>query len=1291
MRFFLLLLSLLVVHNVYPQCANTFRYTLQGSGTDAAYDIQELSGGDLVIGGQTNSFGAGGYDFFLIRITKTGNIVWSKTFGGPADETIRKMRLARDGNILITGQTRSFGHFPGHALAMKVDVNGNVIWSVAVAEGNETTLGVDIYSAADNSVILSGSSYQSSSTSDWLVAKIDGNGNLAWFKRLDGSFTEDVFSVIQKGDTLIVNGDSSPLAEYSLVMAKLSFADGTLYETRAFQMGNKGAFSSNLQYSSGQYRINSHLINASSYAQKEDAFIILDTASLTPLNSFKIHTSPNYNNYYFTGFYQTADGGFIAATSPSASNEGYLYRFNQQSNLVSTHRYTSSQNLILSGAVEDSDGAIWLVGTEGNDAVVMRLTANGEFEYCTNEPVQGVTTPISISDHTFSWISQSLYNAQMTTHTPVVTDFTFQIDQLCNIPVCGNVQITGPATSCSLTDSLTYFASTGAVCATNWRWILPAGISSRMENDSMIRLLPSGAGTYEIIVENLAGCSIQRDTLTLTVTVSSAPRSIHLGSDTTLCTAATLLLDAGAGFDRYLWQNNSTGRTLVASAAGTYFVRAWNSCNEEFSDTIQVRYRQPSDFIATPQDTTYCNPLSPVQLSATGGQVYQWSPATYLDNAQIANPVARPAATITYTVTITDTVCNVSQTRDVNIRITPSPRSINLGNDTSLCNATILLLDAGAGFARYQWQNNSTAQTLTVSSPGTYFVRAWNDCNEVFTDTVQVRYRSLSDFTATPQDTAYCIPSAAIQLSATGGQVYQWSPASFLDNAQIANPVARPDASITYTVTITDNVCNVTQTRDVEINITPSPRSISLGNDTVLCRAATLALDAGVGFARYQWQDNSTGQRFTVSGPGTYFVTAWNSCNEAFTDTIRVRSQAENFVVTPQDTMVCTSFAPVQLAASGGHLYQWSPVEFLDDPQVSNPVSRPGAAITYSVTITDTVCNVSRTLDVHVNVVVSPRSINLGNDTTLCNAATITLDAGAGFARYQWQDNSTNQTYNTGRAGIYTVRAWNSCNEMFTDNIRISQRSADNISVTPGDTAFCTATSPIQFNASGGDLYQWMPATYLDDPLISNPTGRPDASITYTVTISDTVCNYSRDLQVNVTVNASPDIQLSKTNDVNCAVGAAQLSVTGADRYEWMPDASLSAVDIANPVVRPRQTTTYRVKAYSTGGCMTEDSITVNFENTGVANIYLPTAFTPNGDGRNDIFRVVTTGAVEMKELSVFNRWGELVFSSNNISRGWDGTCKGVISEPGAYYWFVKATTPCAGEIFKRGHVILIK
>ncbi len=148
---------------------------------------------------------------------------------------------------------------------------------------------------------------------------------------------------------------------------------------------------------------------------------------------------------------------------------------------------------------------------------------------------------------------------------------------------------------------------------------------------------------------------------------------------------------------------------------------------------------------------------------------------------------------------------------------------------------------------------------------------------------------------------------------------------------------------------------------------------------------------------------------------------------------------------------------------------------------------------------------------------------------------------------------------------------------------------------------------------------------------------------------------------------------------------------TGGERYEWAPANSLNNAAVANPVARPQETITYTVTAYNSLGCSSQDSIKVFFNKIGSAEIYLPNAFSPNGDGRNDVFRLISIGGNTLKVFSVFNRWGELIYTTNDISRGWDGTFKGKFQEPGAYYWYLKAWNPCDGDVFKKGNVILVK
>ena len=105
---------------------------------------------------------------------------------------------------------------------------------------------------------------------------------------------------------------------------------------------------------------------------------------------------------------------------------------------------------------------------------------------------------------------------------------------------------------------------------------------------------------------------------------------------------------------------------------------------------------------------------------------------------------------------------------------------------------------------------------------------------------------------------------------------------------------------------------------------------------------------------------------------------------------------------------------------------------------------------------------------------------------------------------------------------------------------------------------------------------------------------------------------------------------------------------TGGNQYEWFPSLGLSDPALPNPVATPSQTTTYQVKVTNQQGCFTMDSITVQFNATGAARLYVASAFTPNRDGKNDCFGVRHWGAVKDFSLAIYNRWGEKVFTSTN-------------------------------------------
>jgi gliding motility-associated-like protein len=180
-----------------------------------------------------------------------------------------------------------------------------------------------------------------------------------------------------------------------------------------------------------------------------------------------------------------------------------------------------------------------------------------------------------------------------------------------------------------------------------------------------------------------------------------------------------------------------------------------------------------------------------------------------------------------------------------------------------------------------------------------------------------------------------------------------------------------------------------------------------------------------------------------------------------------------------------------------------------------------------------------------------------------------------------------------------------------------------------------------------------------------------------------------------VVVNVLPEVIANAGRDTIIIAGLPlQLRATGGVSYSWSPATGLSNPNIAGPIAlldgNP-EIVTYQVVVRNQAGCADSATITVTVFKTG-PDIFVPTGFTPNGDGRNDLFRPIYVGMASIDYFSVYNRWGQLVYTSNiNDGRGWDGTIGGLKQNSGTFIWMVRATDVLGKVHFKRGSVTLIR
>ncbi|MES2591258.1 MAG: PKD domain-containing protein [Bacteroidota bacterium] len=283
--------------------------------------------------------------------------------------------------------------------------------------------------------------------------------------------------------------------------------------------------------------------------------------------------------------------------------------------------------------------------------------------------------------------------------------------------------------------------------------------------------------------------------------------------------------------------------------------------------------------------------------------------------------------------------------------------------------------------------------------------------------------------------------------------------------------------------------------------------------------------------------------------------------------------------------------------------------------------------------------------------------------------------------------------------GTYDVQliasSINGCKD--TVEVQINFIDTNPISISTS-TTICEGNTT-QLTASGGYAYSWTPATDLSNAAIANPIANPDSTTIYTVSISSVngfgdTCIQTLSTTVTVADSASFPLSASVDNDT---IGEGESTIIHAITDTtiailWSPAATLNNPSSYNPVASPTSTTTYTVTIVDSAGCPKTASVTVYVVSMkcNPADIFVPNTFTPNGDGNNDLL-FVRGNEIRSLYFAVYNRWGELVFETTDMKKGWDGMYKGLKADPAVFGWYIKAKCFNEGELKKKGNVTLIR
>jgi gliding motility-associated-like protein len=504
---------------------------------------------------------------------------------------------------------------------------------------------------------------------------------------------------------------------------------------------------------------------------------------------------------------------------------------------------------------------------------------------------------------------------------------------------------------------------------------------------------------------------------------------------------------------------------------------------------------------------------------------------------------------------------------------------------------------------------------------------------------------------------------STLNLMASGGSTYQWSGPNGYTSAQ-QNPVINTTSSMqggVYSVTVTAaNNCTAIATTSTVIT---SPPIINISTNSPLCAGSTLNLMASGG-STYQWsgpngytsfQQNPSITATTSMQAGTYIVTITTIGGCTSTSNTIVVINPTPIAILSSNSPVC-NIGDIAFQLSGGVSYSWSgPNNFTS--LIQNPIiyhATIASSGSYSVTVTGQ--NGCITVASTIVNVTGQLNVQASSNSPLCLGDTIRFTANGGTT-YTWNgpngfnantQNSIIASSSFNMAGIYFLTTTDASGCIGTKEIIVvvQERPIANIQ---GDTQICQGSLITLTSSSNATNLLW--SNGATTPSI---TVLPSTNDSYNLIVDLNGCKDTSFFTVKIT--SAPVLKLNLSSATIIEGESIQLTVTGANEYNWTPDYDLSCDDCSNPLASPQETTSYCVLGI-TNGCTADTCVNITVKEACILTV--PNIFTPNGDGANDNWCSLAKECIVNQTLTIYNRWGNLLYKVSGLEVCWDGKFRG--------------------------------
>ncbi len=748
--------------------------------------------------------------------------------------------------------------------------------------------------------------------------------------------------------------------------------------------------------------------------------------------------------------------------------------------------------------------------------------------------------------------------------------------------------------------------------------------------------------------------------------------------------------------------------TIVVNQPGVYSF-TWTGCNGCPGYSVTASYTVVGQgAVIIPQITAPTCISSPTQISVTPNSptnTIQWSGPNIIGASNTPTITIGAAGVYSVSISIPNSACAGTAT----VLINPTPTINIAATSLSMCannynNSLNSVTLTGSGATSYTWSSVGLVQTSASNTNASItYTPAANSIVGVATligsnGTCSASATASIVIIDNPQITVTSPSMCAgntVAIVANGANSYNWSPATNLNSTTGATVVCNSPSTTVYNVIGNSNGC-FSQTQTSTVIVVPNPTITVTPLTNTICSGGNITLTAA-GATNYSWSPAATLN--TNNGP-VVIASPLNTTNY-----IVIGSQAGctaqavyQVSVIPGPNMQCSAnnyticqYESAILTANGASVYAWTPVGTLNAQMGSQVIAKPSVTTVYQVTGSNGQCMATAELTIYV-VSVPVLQLTTPNGK-ICQGSSTSIFA-SGAQTYSWSPmtglSNVQPTQVTASPNVnvnYTVTGFNSMGSKscpFTKEILIQVVPQVTVSIC-NNLEICKGQST-KLTVSGGNKYMWLPAESMSASDIWDPYVNPQATTIYTAYVShngDCIATATVQVKVNPlpTISAGDDFAANVDDPMH-------LNATSNGTLTWVFGDDIQCVTCPQTQIFPKKSVCYIAEAVNAHNCKSRDEICV--EVTTNYNIYIPNVFTPNGDGNNDVFLVYGTGLTKF-EMTIYDRWGEKLYTVNDQLKGWDGTFKGTLCKQDAYTYLIIYTSLDGKKHEKTGHVTLLK